>query len=99
MSERMQEYRRRMREKGLVQVRVWVERQDEEFVKFIAKFCRAERKERKEKERFGRPASERQIEMAKLFALENDVPEPKHLYNHHISLAAWIWHYGGRAFK
>jgi hypothetical protein len=34
----------RMEEKGLVQVRVWVEKRDEEFVKFIAKFCREERK-------------------------------------------------------
>ena len=43
MTERMQEYRHRMEEKGFVQVRVWVEKQDEEFVKFIAKFCREER--------------------------------------------------------
>ena len=40
MTERMQEYRKRMEEKGLVQVRIWVEKRDEEFVKFIAKFCR-----------------------------------------------------------
>jgi hypothetical protein len=94
----MQKYRQRMKEKGLVQVRVWVEKQDEEFVKFIAKFCRDERK-KKEKKRFGYPASERQIEMAKTFALVNNIPEPKHLYDHHISLAAWIWHYGGRSLK
>lgn len=28
MTERMQDYRRRMEEKGLVQVRMWVEKQD-----------------------------------------------------------------------
>lgn len=85
-----------MEEKGLVQVRVWVEKQDEEFVKFIAKFCREER-EKKPKERFGRPASQHQIRLAKAIASANDVPEPEHLYSHHISLSAWMWRYGGSA--
>lgn len=31
MTERMQNYRDRMSEKGLVQVRVWVEKQDVDF--------------------------------------------------------------------
>jgi hypothetical protein len=31
MTERMQDYR----ETGLVQVRIWVEEQDEEFIKYI----------------------------------------------------------------
>ena len=87
-----------MEEKGLIQVRVWVEKQDEEFVKFIAEFCRKER-EKKGKERFGRPANERQIEIAKVLALEHNVSEPKHLYNYHISLAAWMWRYGGKGLK
>ena len=59
MTERMQEYRKRMKEKGLVQVRIWVEEQDEEFVKYIAKFCR-EVREKKEKKRHGRRASNQQ---------------------------------------
>lgn len=95
MSERMQAYRNRMANKGLVQVRIWVDRQDEEFIKFLAKFCRDGRK-KKPKKRFGRPASEHQITQAQEIALDNDVPEPTHLYNHHISLAAWIWRNGGR---
>ena len=37
MTERMQAYRKRMEEKGLVQVKIWVDKQDEEFVKFLAK--------------------------------------------------------------
>jgi hypothetical protein len=90
MTERMQDYRRRMDEKGLVQVRVWVEKQDEEFIKFIAKFCRNER-EKKEKPRFGRPARPYQIQIAKDIASANNLPEPKHLYDYHISLASWIW--------
>lgn len=99
MTQRMQDYRERMQQKGLVQVRVWVEKQDEEFVKFIAKFCRGEQKEKKQKPRYGRPATEQQITLAKKFATANDVPEPKHLYDYHISLAAWIWRLGGGGFK
>jgi hypothetical protein len=98
MTERMQAYRSRMEQKGLVQVRFWVEKQDEEFVKFIAKFCREERvKTGKEKARFGRPASHHQIRIAKAIASANNIPEPEHLYNYHISLAAWMWRYGGSA--
>jgi len=95
MSERMQDYRDRMKAKGLVQVRVWVDQQDEEFVKLIAKFCRDGRK-KKPKERFGRPANDHQINAAKAIALANSIPEPKHLYGHHISLSAWMWGQGGR---
>ncbi len=95
MTERMQAYRDRMAEKGLVQVRVWVEKQDEAFVKSIAQFCRAGR-EKKVKKRFGRPASDYQISRAREIALANNVPEPEHLYDYHISLGAWMWGQGGR---
>ena len=92
MTERMQKYRDRMKEKGLVQVRVWVEKQDEEFVKYLAKFCR-EGRVKKEKKRFGRQATNQQIKFAKAIAASNNIPEPDHLYGHHISLAAWTWRY------
>ena len=92
MTERMQKYRDRMKEKGLVQVRIWVEKQDEEFVKHLAKFCR-EVREKKEKKRFGRRATDRQIKFAKAIAASNNISEPNHLYDHHISLAAWTWRY------
>lgn len=36
----MQAYRQRMEEKGIVQVGVWVEKKDEEFVKSIAKIVK-----------------------------------------------------------
>src|SRR5579862_114365 len=94
MTERMQTYRKRMKEKGLVQLRIWIEKQDEEFVKFIAKFCRGER-EKKQKERFGRRASHHQIARAKAIAEANKIPEPEYLYDYHISLASWIWRYKG----
>ena len=99
MTERMQAYRDRMEAKGLVQVRIWVDKQDEEFVKFIAKFCRKDGKKKKPKERFGRLASDYQIRLAQEIAEANSVPEPKHLYDHHISLGAWMWGHGGRGFK
>ena len=93
MTERMQNYRDRMSEKGPVQVMVWVEKQDADFVKYIAKFCR-EIREKKKKKRYGRRATERQIMFAQNVAKLNNVPEPKHLYDHHISLAAWTWGQG-----
>jgi hypothetical protein len=95
MTERMQDYRRRMEEKGLVQVRMWVEKQDVEFVKYIAKFCR-EVREKKEKKRYGRRASKQQIDFAKALAKSKNVPEPDHLYGHHISLAGWTWSCKGK---
>ena len=85
---------REKKSKGLVQLRIWIEKQDEEFVKFIAKFCRGER-EKKQKERFGRRASHHQIARAKAIAEANKIPEPEHLYDYHISLASWIWRYRG----
>ena len=93
MTERMQAYRERMEETGLVQVRIWVEKQDEDFVKYIAKFCR-EVREKKGKKRYGRRASKQQIEFAKALAKSKNVPEPEHLYDYHISLAGWTWCYG-----
>ena len=94
MTERMQAYRERMEEKGLVQVRIWVEKQDVEFFKYIAKSCR-EIREKKEKKRYGRRASKKQIEFAKSLAKSKNVPEPDHLYDYHISLAGWTWRYKG----
>ena len=94
MSERTQEYRKKMKEKGLIQVRVWVDKQDEKFIKYLSKFCREERL-KKEKQRSGRPANSHQIRIAKAIASANNVPEPKHLYAYHISLAAWMWRYKG----
>jgi hypothetical protein len=95
MTERMQEYRKRMEEKGLVQVRLWIEKEDEGFVKYLAKFCR-EVREKKERKRFGRRATDRQIKFAKAIALANNISEPDHLYDYHISLAGWTWSYRGK---
>jgi len=94
MSERMRVYRERMDKKGLVQVRIWVEKDDEKFVKFLAKFCR-EGRNKKPKKRYGRPAKPNQIRLAQDIASENGLPEPRHLYDYHVSLAAWIWRYRG----
>jgi len=95
MTERMQAYRERMEEKGLVQVRIWVKKEDAEFVKYVAKFCR-ESRGKKEKKRYGRQATQQQIEFAKALAKSKNVPEPDHLYDHHISLAGWTWSYRSR---
>lgn len=93
MTERMQSYRKRMEGNGFVQVRIRVEKQDEKFIKFVAKFCRDRKKQLKEKKRFGRRASDSQIMFAKEIAKANEIPEPEHLYDYHISLSAWTWRY------
>jgi len=98
MTERMQIYRKRMQEKGFIQLRIWVEKQDEEFIrfiKFVAKFCRDRDKQPTEKRRFGRRASDSQIGFAKQIAKAKGISEPEHLYDYHISLSTWIWRYKG----
>ena len=95
MTERMQAYRERMDEKGFVQLRIWVKKEDEEFIKYVAKFCRGI-SEKKDKKRYGRRASDQQIEFAKALAKQNNVPEPFHLYDYHISLAGWTWYSRGK---
>ena len=94
MTERMQAYRDRMDEKGFVQLRIWVRKEDAEFIKYVSKFCRGI-KEKKGKKRYGQRASKQQIQFAKTLAKRKNVPEPNHLYDHHISLAGWTWRYRG----
>ena len=85
-------FRLRQKEKGLVQLRLWVNKEDEEFFKYLAKQSRPQKKvKRLEKERFGLPASQAQIDLAKEIAELKNLKEPKYLYNHHISLCGWIW--------
>ena len=90
MTDRMMFFRLRQKEKGLVQLRLWVNKEDEEFFKYLAKQSRPQ-KEVVQKERFGRPASPAQIDFAKEIAELKNLKEPKHLYNYHISLCGWIW--------
>jgi hypothetical protein len=90
MTERMENFRLRQEKKGLIQVRLWVKKEDEEFFKYLSKHSRPKR-ELIEKKRFGRSASQRQIDHAKEIAEIKNLKEPKHLYNHHISLCGWIW--------
>lgn len=90
MTDRMMFFRFRQKEKGLIQLRLWVNKEDEEFFKYLAKQSRPQ-KEVAQKERFGRPASQAQIDLAKEIAELKNLKEPRHLYNHHISLCGWIW--------
>ncbi len=91
MTERMKNFRLRQEQKGLVQVRLWIDKNDTDFFKYLSKESRPERKKKTEKQRFGRPASQKQIDLAVEIAEEKSMKEPKHLYNHHISLCGWIW--------
>jgi hypothetical protein len=43
-----------------------------------------------------RRASQQQIDFAKALAKSKKIPEPDHLYDHHISLAGWTWSYRGK---
>ncbi len=90
MSDRMTIFRLRQEQKGLVQIRLWVNKEEEEFFKYLAKQSRPQ-KEIIERKRFGRPASQAQIDFAKGIAEDKGLREPKHLHNHHISLCGWIW--------
>lgn len=90
MTERMENFRLRQKQKGLVQVRLWVDEGDVDFFKYLSKESRPER-QKVEKKRFGRQASQRQINLAREIAEIKKLDEPKHLYGHHISLCGWIW--------
>lgn len=89
MTERMQNYRLKKEIQGMVQVRIWVPKEHEAFIKDIAKQCRPD-KPLKIQERYGRRATQRQIELAKALAKVNGKEPPQHLYGYHISLSAWI---------
>lgn len=95
MTARMQKFREKKRQEGLVQVRVWVSHGHESLIKTIAKECRPG-KPLKLRERYGRLASSSQIRLAKSFATAHGKEPPEHLYDYHISLSAWMWAHGGR---
>jgi len=89
MTVRMQTYRSKKEAEGMVQLRVWIPKEHEAFIKDIAKQCRPD-KPLKIQERYGRRATQRQIELAETLAKINGKEPPKHLYDYHISLSAWI---------
>ena len=91
MTERMKEYRKRQVEKGLVQVRLWVTKEDEEFFKFMSKMVNPNKQNEVEQKRFGRQATERQINFAEEIAKRLNIDPPRHLYPYHISLCGWTW--------
>lgn len=98
MTERMEAYRQRMKEKGLVHVRVWVPEEHVDFIKYMASQCRPE-VEPKVKDRYGRTATLTQIRLAKSLATVHGKKPPEYLYDYHISLAGWMWAHGGKPIK
>lgn len=98
MTTRMQNYRDKKHQQGMVQVRVWVPQEHELFIKSMAKECRPNEPV-KAPERYGRRASPTQIRLAQSLATVNGKEPPEHLYDFHISLSAWMWAQGGRGFK
>lgn len=98
MTSRMQNYRDKKRQEGLIQVRVWVSSDHKLFIKNIAKECRPSTP-LKIPERYGRKAHPTQIRIAKSLATAKGKAPPEHLYDYHVSLSAWIWANGGKAFK
>lgn len=91
----MQEYRYKKQQEGFKQVRVWVPFEHESLIKTIAKECRPGIP-LKVRQRYGRKATPTQIRLAKSFATIHGKEPPEHLYDYHISLAAWIWAHGGK---
>ena len=98
MTTRIQRYREQKQQQGLMQVRVWVPREHGPFIKNIAKECRPSIPP-KVPERYGRRATAAQIRIAKALATINGKAPPEHLYDYHVSLAAWMWAHGGGPFK
>lgn len=98
MTTRMQNYRDKKQQDGMVQVRVWVPAEHELFIKNIAKECRPNESV-KTPERYGRRATLTQIRLAKTLATIHGKEPPEHLYDFHISLSAWMWAHGGRPLK
>lgn len=99
MTERMELYRQRMKEKGLVHVRVWVPEEHGDFIKYMASQCRPQGVEPQIKGRYGRAATLAQIRLAKSLATIHGKKPPEHLYDYHISLAGWMWAHGGKSIK
>jgi len=91
MTDRMKEYRKRQVDKGLVQLRLWVTKEEEPFFKFMSKMLNPNKQELVEQERFGRQATNKQIKFAEEIAKRLTIDPPRHLYLHHISLCGWIW--------
>ncbi len=89
MTERMQNYRLQKEINGMVQLRVWVPKEYEDFFKELAKQARPN-KPLKVQERYGRRATQRQIDLAESLAQIKGKEQPKHLYDYHLSLSAWI---------
>jgi hypothetical protein len=87
----MKECRSRQSEKGLVQLRLWVAKEDEEFFKCMSKMVSPNKKELVEQELFSRKATQQQIKHAEMIAKRLSIDTPIHLYSHHISLCGWIW--------
>jgi hypothetical protein len=96
MTIRMQNYREKKQQAGLVQVRVWVPSEHEHFIKKIAKDCRPYTPP-KVPERYGKKATSVQISLAESIAITNGKEPPVHLYDYHISLSAWMWALGGKS--
>ena len=91
MTDRMKEYRKRQAEKGLVQIRLCVTKEDEEFFKFMSKMVNPSKQNEFEQKRFGRQATIRQIKFAEEIAKRLNIDPPRHLYSYHISLCGWTW--------
>lgn len=90
MTDRMNAYRQRQAEKGLVQIRVWVPEDDAEFFKTLATSFQSMPAELPPTVRHGRRASARQINLAETWAEQTGMDKPEHLYDYHISLMGWI---------
>ena len=91
--QRMKCYRKAQKEKGLVQIRIWVKKNDADFIKKLASgfFRDPTQKRLFEKKGRGSPAKEHQIQMTENVARKAGKNPPQHLYRHQLSLSKWIF--------
>lgn len=91
--QRTKKYRKAQKEKGMVEIRMWVKKNDAEFIKKLAAgfFRDPSQKRLFEKKGRGSPAKEHQIQMAEKVARRAGKNPPQHLYGHQLSLSKWIF--------
>jgi len=91
--QRTKRYRKAQKQKGIVEIRIWVKKDDAGFIKKLATGFFRDPGQKKIFEAKGRgaPAKLYQIQMAERVARSVGKHPPEHLYKHQLSLSKWIF--------
>jgi len=91
--QRSKRYRKTQKDRGFVEIRIWVKKDDAGFIKKLATGFFRDPGQKKIFEAKGRgaPAKLYQIQMAERVARSVGKNPPEHLYKHQLSLSKWIF--------